>query len=147
MDRREHSNRIFRVAGEFSHNGENKGLGTSFSPLLAEHIKANFPEIVDFVRFRDISWMNNSITYKSPNEINTFDESDVYLVDGSLFEILDVSFQYGNATKFDEPNKMILASSVAEKYFGDLNPVGQKVILSGNLGEHAYEIVGIFNTN
>ena len=54
----------------------------------------------------------------------------VSYVDPSLFEVFPLPVLYGDATKaLSDPTSVILAAPVAEKFFGNVNPVGKSIRL------------------
>lgn len=64
---------------------------------------------------------------------------------GDFFSMFDVPFLYGQGWRASEDNQaadvVVLSKKTAEKYFGNVNPVGQKVrIMSGE-----YTVVGVLN--
>ncbi len=137
--------RLFRLVGKYTQNGEDRGVGTLLPGLLAPTLSEEQAYVQQSARFYSISYNNNSIIYKDETSVTSYDESNVYLVDKAIFELFDWQFRYGSAAKFNEPMKMVLTESTARKYFQDTDPVGKEVTLAGNTGAKAYEIVGIID--
>lgn len=49
-------------------------------------------------------------------------------VDSTFFEVLSIPFKYGDPlTALDEPNSMVISDELAEKIFGDMNPIGETI--------------------
>ncbi len=137
--------RLVRLVGEYTQNGEDRGTGTLLPALLAPTLQDEQAYIEHAARFYNISYNNNSIVYKNDASIVSYDESRVYLVDQSIFDLFNWEFKFGSAANFNEPMKMVLTESTARKYFKDQDPVGKQVDLSGNTGAKRYEIVGIMS--
>lgn len=136
-------NRLVRLVGNYTQNGEDRSVGTLLPSLLGPTLKQEQTYVEESARFYSIGYNNNSIIYKDEESVSSYDESNVYLVDRSIFPLFDWQFKYGSAEKFDEPLKMVLTESTAKKYFRDTDPVGKEVTLAGNTGAKAFEIVGI----
>lgn len=55
-------------------------------------------------------------------------ESNFRAVDSTFFRIFDFKFIYGEPiTALNEPHSIVLSESTAKKYFGDENPIGQRL--------------------
>lgn len=54
-------------------------------------------------------------------------------VDSTFFEVLSIPFKYGNPeTALDEPKSMVISDELAEKVFGDMNPIGETIRYQAN---------------
>lgn len=63
-------------------------------------------------------------------------------VDPEFLNIFNISLIYGNKkTALNQTHTVILSESVAEKIFGDKNPVGETLLLSG---EHLFTVTGVY---
>jgi len=82
-------------------------------------LKKDFPDIINAAR---IVWpIQILLTYKDKH----FEEKVVF-ADGSIFEMFTFPFIKGDpATAFDNPNSIVLSEKIAEKYFGNENPIGK----------------------
>ena len=137
------SDQIYRIAGTYSRGDETLGSNAILTPLLGYVANGEMPEVTDYARFWSINYMNSSLIYKTDLGTKMFDESGIYLTDASTFDMFSLEFLYGDAQKFDEPNKLVLNESTALKYFGSDNPVGKNIELSGNEGARMFEVVGV----
>lgn len=64
-------------------------------------------------------------------------------VDGDFFKMFSFTLLKGNADKlFQNKTDVVLTPAIAEKYFGEEDPIG-KTILIDSEGEKAYTVVGI----
>ena len=103
-----------------------------WAPVLAEE----YPEIEQITRLKPPGsrWL---IRYKE----NRFYERFFVFADSSVFDIFTIPLVQGNAkTVLAEPHAVVLSESMADKYFGDENPIG-KVITGDDLYE--FTVTGI----
>jgi ABC-type antimicrobial peptide transport system permease subunit len=106
----ENAPRIFRLESNM----------TSQPAPLAPFLKANYPEIVDAVRFGDVS------PFLVKNQDRSFDEGGFVLADPSAFDVFTIPFVAGDRdTAFAEPDAVVLTEAAAEKYFGSDDPLGR----------------------
>ncbi|MBN2174648.1 MAG: ABC transporter permease [Bacteroidales bacterium] len=119
--------RIYRIESDITISDKNQQVAKS-SFALAPAMKREFPEIVDFVRFRSAD--NGFLRYNDKQ----FYEDNLYFADSSVFNLFDLKIIYGSSKHaLSEPNSVILNESLAEKYFGDLNPVGKVIVLNNKI--------------
>lgn len=107
------------------------------SPILAEVLKSEYPEILQTVRL----WESEQ-TIRYDNKI--FNQN-VAFTDPEFFDVFTFPLKAGNPFQvLDNPSKVVLSPEMAHKFFGDQIPLGK--ILSINLGnEHKDFIVsGVF---
>ncbi|MBN2773454.1 MAG: ABC transporter permease, partial [Prolixibacteraceae bacterium] len=93
-------------------------IAPSFVPLL----KQDFPEIDCIARITS-PW-NFNIKY---GDI-TFMEDNVCFAEPDIFKILTFKFIEGNPENVLGKDQVVITKSIAEKYFGDENPVGKKLV-------------------
>lgn len=76
----------------------------------------------------------------------SFNETNAYFGDGSLFDILDFPVVKGDVKKaLAHKNQMVVSESYAKKYFGNENPVGQTLIVNGSYeNDITYTVAGVF---
>ncbi|MEQ8954581.1 MAG: FtsX-like permease family protein [Gammaproteobacteria bacterium] len=96
-----------------------EGIG----PLLV----GDYPQIGDFVRFRNAS--QSILRY----EELSFDWENIYLVDENVFDVFSHEIISGDVeTAMDNPASIAISASMARAYFGDEDAVG-KVLQSDSL--------------
>jgi putative ABC transport system permease protein len=108
-------------------------LGGSTIPYaLAPILKSEYPEIANFTRYQDLSWLlNSSFTYKEKK----FYEPNFFLADPTFFEMFSFSFIKGDpATALQDIYSIVLTEDTANKYFGTEDPVG-KVLRINNVAD------------
>ncbi|MGB3468469.1 MAG: ABC transporter permease, partial [Cyclobacteriaceae bacterium] len=137
------SDKIYRLENDYYINNNLKSESVYTGYQLTEAIKKDIPQVTKVFRFGKLDYMNNTMIYKSADEITSHNQSSVYVADKSMFESLDLPFLEGSHDRFDEPGKVIITEKVATKYFSTINPVGKIVQLSGNVGTYDYEVIGV----
>ena len=108
-------------------------LGNSTIPYaLAPILKSEFPEIVNFTRYQDLSWiLTCSFTYKEKK----FYEPNFFLADPTFFEMFSFSFIKGHpAAALQDIYSIVLTEETARKYFGTEDPMG-KVLKINNVAD------------
>ncbi|GEP90589.1 putative ABC transport system permease protein [Chitinophaga terrae (ex Kim and Jung 2007)] len=96
-------------------------------PPLAPLLKAQLPEVKDYVRVQRIEQCEVSTAQQK-----AFLETGIYAVDPSMFSIFNRKFIAGDSSKaLKGPMDAVLTASAARKYFGDADPVGQTLKLLG----------------
>lgn len=94
---------------------------------MAQVILKDYPEIIKVTRVRQMGdWLIKFGDRK-------FNESGVYFADSTFFNVLDFKLLRGDQkTALVRPKSMVLTEKFARKYFGDQDPVGQKLIVEAD---------------
>ncbi len=104
----------------------NQYAGTS-SPV-GPSLKESYPEITEFSRLYTFSRQRGRVLLKYKN--NQFYEDRFYCADPSFFSIFTFPFIQGNPhSALTNPNSVVITQDMAEKYFGDENPVGKTLTI------------------
>jgi len=115
------------------------GCATS-DPAWGPVLKSEFPEVKDFVR---IFVMKHDQVVKYNNI--KFRENRVFTADPSFFRIFDYPLVKGDTgTVLRRPNTMVISESMAQKYFGNDDPVGKTMEISNGNKFDNHEITGVF---
>ena len=62
-------------------------------------------------------------------------EENIMVSDSSFFDLFNFSFIYGNKeTALKNGNSVIITKQIAEKYFGDNDPIGKNLVIDGGIG-------------
>jgi len=86
---------------------------------LVPHLEANYPEIVEGVRF----FFSGPLVVRCGDK--AFNEGRFVLADPEVFDVFTIPFVAGNrASALTGPNTVVLTEAAAEKYFGKENPLG-----------------------
>ena len=112
--------KIYRVLDD--NDGDvHGGSPAQLAPYLSERI----PEIQDYVR---VEKKGNVMVY---HQEKRFYEDKLIFSDGDLFHMFDFNIVKGEKKDpLNAPNSMVITESVAEKYFGEQDPVGKTMILT-----------------
>jgi putative ABC transport system permease protein len=99
----------------------------------------------DFPQVEKVVWMRSF----SPIVIQDGRPAEVpglRMVDGNLFEILQVPFVHGDArTALPDSHSVALSESEARRRFGDANPLGRTLTIVDNTGDVDYRVTAVFN--
>ncbi len=126
--------RIVRTIMEYSF-GEGKTKGNFTSTKVGPVFTRHFPEIEAFCRMTE----NNRIV---KYEDKLLDEPRFMLADSSFFQLFSFKLLEGDIrTALNAPNKVILTSSAARKYFGSTDPVGKTIYVGSEATPQ--EITGV----
>lgn len=135
---------IYRVPISYSGSMSNIPTTAGNHPAVGPAMKADFPEVVDFVRIVNASLFLNAstISYKNQQQTKTFNERKIYIADASLFTVFSYPLLYGDKKKcLSEANMIVISATTAKKYFGNDSPMGQTLLLNGNF---AMKVSGVF---
>jgi putative ABC transport system permease protein len=103
-------------------------------PLLAPTLKDRYPQVEAAGRINQ-GWITQ-VKYKN----TVFKEEALWDADPGIFEVLSIPLIQGNPrTVLERPNTAVMTNSFAQKYFGDLDPLGEIV----TIGEREYEVTGV----
>ncbi|MFD2573023.1 ABC transporter permease [Spirosoma soli] len=128
----ERADSIYRVITRFKMTNSDDGLALS-SADVGPRLQQTYPEVLKTVRFKSVP----VATIRKGNELTN--EGDVYQVDKSLFDVFSYHLLFGSKTAWDRPNSAILTQQIAEKYFGETNPIGKILQLNGQ----PYTVTGV----
>ena len=118
------SDRIYRLVTDLKTPSETINSATC-SWAFAPPMKNEFPEIEAFTRLNGGSFLVRKGNVK-------FQETKTVFADSSLFRIFDFKLIHGNPeTALKEQLSVVFTEKAAKKYFGDSDPVGQIILLSG----------------
>ncbi|HVW59911.1 MAG TPA: ABC transporter permease, partial [Puia sp.] len=129
--------RIYRVTRSFNNKEGIVSLhlgavAPPFGPLL----KNEFPDIEKVTRIYPVG------TVPMRYDEKIFSEKDVYFGDENLFGIFDIPLEKGNPrTALTEPYSVILTPDVAERYFGNTDPVNKVIRLNNQFN---FKVTGVF---
>jgi len=130
----EHFERIYRLEGDFLISDEQTLTAITQVPL-GPTLKDEYPEIEEQARVQPRRGL-----YFEKGE-NTFKEDSIMFADSTLFRVFSVPFVGGDpVTALTEPYTMVVSESLARKYFGSTDVLGESMkALDGS----NYTIVGV----
>jgi putative ABC transport system permease protein len=117
--------RLFLIAQTRELATGTQTLSTQCSPL-APIVKEEIPGIVDYTRYCQYP-------YTLASQDKVFSEH-ITFADSSLFNMFSFSCIHGNLSQaLNDPHSIVLTRSKAEKYFGDIDPVGKSLQFEGRI--------------
>ncbi|MFD0765071.1 ABC transporter permease [Mucilaginibacter lutimaris] len=119
------ADRIYRVVTDIKTPSETIHTDAT-SWAFAPNLKLDFPEIESFVRVSGDSYLVKKGNVK-------FQEEKTLLADSAFFKVFDFKLIKGDPnTALTAPASVVFTETAAKKYFGNADPVGQTVLLTGN---------------
>ena len=112
------ADRIFRIVEDLRTENELLFQSTS-SPPMGPHMLKDFPEVENYVRLQ--KW--NLLGQRNGK---SFYEQECYIADSTVFDVFSFDLLKGDKkTALREPFSIVLTESMAKKYFGNEDPIGQ----------------------
>ena len=139
----ENADRIYRVTVDLHTVGQPMRPFAISSPPMAEAIEENFPEVLASVRFCPYFEGGLPGPVSVSRGENRFYES-FFWVDPSVFEVFTFPLLAGNSdTALVEPYSLVISESLAQKYFGRIDVVGELMKLDTGFSESDYKVTGV----
>lgn len=136
------ADRIYRVTRDFLSNDGTVNLHLGHvAPPAGPLLKNDFPEIIESVRVLQNSTVLSKVDNLQPE---TFDEPNLFIAEPAVLDMFSVDVLRGNPeTALTRPFTIMLSDRMAEKYFGNEDPVGKRL-----RGNNAYdlEVTGVFSS-
>ncbi len=134
----EQHDRSYRVVTNFVAGDQGEVNTARTPPPWGPVLAKDFPEVDRFVRLKSplVSWM---VSYEPTNK--RFYEKGFYFADASFFDFFNIKVTQGDAqTALAGPSSVVLTQSMANKYFGNENPIGKVIRLDNS---YDFRITGI----
>jgi len=118
---------IYRITMDLYKGNEFLLNDSEVYQLLGQELKDQMPEVLGYVRMFSLE----PLEFKAiSTDIKSY-ESRVYLVDSTILDIFSIGLIDDRAiAKFNEPYKVIVSESLAQKYFGKSDAVGETLSFS-----------------
>ncbi len=135
-----HEPDLYRVNTALAPAGEPLGWSADtphgMGPALAEEV----PELLRVARLRPAP---NAVVSRPDHPQQVFEEQVVY-ADPAFLEMFTFPLAEGSAaTALTEPGTALLSETMARKYFGADNPIGQVLDVTGEV-DGSYRVTGVF---
>ena len=131
-----YADRTYRIDGEGKIGDQVIQTGNSGAPV-GPTMKLDFPEVETYCRL--LQRGNCFIKYENRH----YSEDDIVFADSTFFQVFKVQMAQGDPAKaLTQPNSIVMTETMAEKYFGIAEPMGNSVILNN---QHEYKVTGIMN--
>src|SRR5688572_13131776 len=116
----------------------------SVSPPITMTLKDELPQIEAAARVVPSFSGENLIQFEN----NKFYESDAYVADSTLFDVLTYEFKEGNPKKaLTDANTVVISESLAGKLFGDESALNKTILISQGDAPVNYKITGVYKHN
>lgn len=135
------SDRLFRVS-----LATQTERWSSLAGPVGPSLKEDFPEIEVSARILKFSGFEEVLLkYGEGSGRKEFFEQNAYYADSTLFDVFNYDFKFGSAkAALTRPNTVVLSEKVADKIFGNENPVGKVVKIGLAFGTFDYSVTGVF---
>ena len=129
----EKKDRIYRVVTDIKTPTETINIDVTSAPMPT-YMKADFPEVEDMVRLEGADLLIQ-------RGEQTFQEDESMFADATFFRVFDFPLLRGNPnTALVAPFSIVLTEDAAHRYFGDEDPLGQRLRMEG---EHDLTVTGV----
>ncbi len=136
-----HSNRneLYRVLQAYARGTEEMGTGHAYTAqALAPALKEAVPEIAQITRLHS----ENAIVSNPSRPDRLLENDKILYADRAFAKMFSFPVTGGDAATFLEPGTTVVTQSAARKFFGDSNPLGQTLAVTGII-EKSYTVTGI----
>ncbi len=121
----EQGDRIYRLINDERPHSETGRLLATVGPPFAPTLAAEYPEVEKAVRLR----YTDNVVFKAGE--NQYYENDVIYADKDFFQLFSFPLAKGDPNSaLAEPNSIILTPEMAQKYFGEEDPIGQSLLMN-----------------
>jgi len=132
--------RIVRIQDEEYQNGKLIIPCASAMPALKPLLIKDFPEVESACRLYKSSFL---LANEATNV--RFRETSVYYADSSALNIFDIHLIRGDvSTALADPDKLVLSTTEAKKYFGQEDPVGKTLTIHDGGRLIPLQVTGVF---
>lgn len=137
------ADRVYRVNQTFIWGENDNHQFGSTGPGVAFALKEELPEIELITRLHsrgDLLVTND----QDPRSVKSFVEQHVLVADSNFFRMFNFPMVHGDpTTALRLANTVVLSESMARKYFGDQDPIGQRLKM-GTAGDQTdFEVAGV----
>ncbi|MCE7995002.1 MAG: FtsX-like permease family protein [Roseivirga sp.] len=139
-----HKDRIYRLNSHWIQQGRSQGERAEAPPPFAWSIADAIPEVESYTRLHQTVPKRQVASRTDLESPAVFEETNVYYGDSTFFEFFSFPLLAGSEKEvLKRPYTAVISASTARKYFGNQNPVGRVLNLTGERSIN-YEITGIF---
>lgn len=132
--------RLYRVDQTFIWGDAYERFGST-GPAVASAVLANVPGVEGVTR---IMVPNTSLVSVDKGGQKVSFEEDLFAADSTFFDIFSFDFLSGNAsTALHQPNSAVITESIAEKYFDNLDALGQILEIKNGDDTRSYRVTGV----
>lgn len=123
---------IYRVSQTTIYEDDESHSATTPFPLRSAILNDIQGYVVESARLFDMEASNVSIGNREDEIFSR--EEHFFFVDPSIFKIFDIPLSRGNPeTVLSEPGSVVITPEVAQKYFGENDPIGEQLLFEGQI--------------
>ncbi|HKJ68155.1 MAG TPA: ABC transporter permease, partial [bacterium] len=124
---------IYRLTMDITEEGTTREFVMT-PPMGAPDLKAEFPAVQEFVRLRKTAGTVSTSDHR-------FREENVFYADSTFFRVFSLRLLKGNPrTVLRRPYTVVITESMAEKYFGNDNPIGRTLQIQPGFQQDQQEV-------
>ncbi|MBC6997598.1 ABC transporter permease [Cytophaga sp. FL35] len=141
----DHSDSLYRVETVIERDGQEPFESATSSPPIAFAMKEDYPEVEEATRvvLTDVFY---SMLMRAADSEDSYYESRVYMADSTFFKVFDFKMLEGDkATALNEPNSVVLSSSLADKLFGEKEVLNKAIVWGSGEGALTLTVKGVFD--
>ena len=133
---------IYRVTLKMYNKGEVSNHTAENYRLTGPTLLEQFPEVVSYAR---LSALHGTSLVRFEDAIFT-EEENIYFADSSLFQLFSVPALHGNVVStLNDPYKVAISEKKAKAYFGEENPIGNRLFFNlPGFGEIDFIVGAVF---
>lgn len=136
----ERSRNIARLRLDAYLQGKLAWQSATVYPAFGPTMKKDFPEVEEFCRLIDAE-----VLLSNDQRDIKFSERKGYFADPSFVSMFSLAMTKGDPNKvLNGPGKIMLSETMAKKYFGNQEPMGQKLTIRDPDYTRTLEVTGIF---
>lgn len=133
---------IYRLTETIDAGSNVEYSSSSPYPTMPKLYERALDMIDSYVRLYDMQLPVKSMKLEDDR---LFNETGVFFADSNFFEFFDFPLERGNKDDLlAGPFKVAICKEIAEKYFGDENPIGKSIFLGG-FDQMRFEITGVYD--
>lgn len=119
------SENTYRISHSFKRQSDG-GLMTDAraAGMWIVGLKERVPEVIAYTRFSRFGYPG-SVTYEKGNKV--FEEQQFFWADSTYTSIFNLSMISGDVSALKVPHHVIINETIAAKYFGESDPMGQEL--------------------
>nr|WP_255651144.1 ABC transporter permease [Cesiribacter sp. SM1] len=131
--------RVYRIYNQHTNNEGTEDLAVT-TVVIATALKENFPEVEQTAR---VMMTSAAKSLFEVGEKRMYQESGIF-VDSTFLEVLPIKLKYGSSVgALDDPASIIISEEMADRFFGNDNPVGNEIIMN----KTPLTVKGVFEKN
>ena len=135
------TDRIYRLTQTVIKNGEVTAKGVDVTYGLGASMKEEIPEIKQMVR---VNPQEVGLIVINEEDNVRHQENSIWYTDPEFLQLFNFPLKYGDrASALSDKHNIVLTEELAHKYFGDINPIGKEMRVSGGVLTGNFVVSGV----